>query len=145
MFRYCSFTKENIRWRLHLKRPTTRTNWPLGAFDLVVGCCCSLPSLAHQDCCTLYVSLFFILSKLGIKFCFWLAVAQNQLLWSIVPDRRHPVSGNLLLSMSIALLITSIAWIFQRPWLGVSMIVAAVSPFIYFARGISQYQRVPFE
>lgn len=76
---------------------------------------------------------------------FIVLVLQNPLFWSIAPDPRHPVSGNLLLSLSVALIITSIAWIFQRPWLGGSMIVAAVSPFIYFARGIAQYQRIPYE
>lgn len=73
------------------------------------------------------------------KFIF--LVAQNSILWTIVAPNQG-VSGNLLLSLSIALIITSFAWVFQRPYLACSMIVAAVSPFLYFARGFMQYHRI---
>lgn len=88
-----------------------------------------------------FVLLFFAITcttaLLQVLFC------QNRLLWSIMPDADHPVTGNLILSFSIALAVTALAWIFHRPWIGCSMIFAAISPFLLCARGVIMYQRVP--
>lgn len=59
-----------------------------------------------------------------------------------MPDGDHPVTGNLILSFSIALAVTALAWICHRPWIGCGMIFAAVSPFLLCARGVIMYQRV---
>lgn len=64
------------------------------------------------------------------------------LLSSLAPDPLFPVSTNIILSMSLALVITSVAWFFHRPWFGTGLLFAALSPFFYCARGVVQYQRV---
>lgn len=63
-------------------------------------------------------------------------------LWTLAPDPRQPVSGNVLLAISLSLTVTSFAWITHRPWLGIGMIAAAVSPFAMFAGSLVRYQRV---
>ncbi|XP_059613145.1 transmembrane protein 43 homolog [Phlebotomus argentipes] len=70
------------------------------------------------------------------------ALAHNCYLSRIAPDPAHPVSANLILSFSLALLITSLAWAFHRPWVGAGLLLAAASPFLCCARGVVQYQRL---
>ncbi|XP_055688427.1 transmembrane protein 43 homolog [Lutzomyia longipalpis] len=70
------------------------------------------------------------------------ALAQNRFLSRIAPDPSHPVSANFILSFSLALLITALAWAFHRPWMGAGLLLAAASPFLYCARGVAQYHRV---
>lgn len=41
------------------------------------------------------------------------------------------LSSNLAISVSISLLIMSIAWLFYRPMIGIGLILAALSPIIY--------------
>lgn len=68
--------------------------------------------------------------------------SKSQLLSSFAPDPNNPVFTNLLLSFSFSLFITSIAWIIHRPYLGGSLLFAAISPFLYCARSVIQYQRI---
>lgn len=65
------------------------------------------------------------------------------LLWTLAPDSQHPISGNLLLTFVMAFAITSMAWMTQRPWLGVGMLMAAFSPMLFFARNMVRYDRLP--
>lgn len=60
----------------------------------------------------------------------------------LAPDPRYPVGANLMVSFSLALIVTSIAWIFHRPWIGAGLLFAAASPFLYCARGFIGYERV---
>lgn len=53
----------------------------------------------------------------------------------------YPVSVNLMFALSISLLVTSIAWILHRPWLGASLLCTALSP-ILLRRPTIRYQRV---
>uniref|UniRef100_U5EWB1 Putative golgi apparatus n=1 Tax=Corethrella appendiculata TaxID=1370023 RepID=U5EWB1_9DIPT len=69
-------------------------------------------------------------------------VNENRFLLALVPDPTFPVSTNICVSFSLALVITSIAWIFHRPWLGGGLLFAAVSPFLYCARSFLHYQRL---
>lgn len=69
--------------------------------------------------------------------------AQSRVLRQFVPDASFPVSTNLTMSFSLALVVTSIAWVIHRPMLGSGIFFAAVSPFIYCARGLfNNYQRM---
>ncbi|XP_065079084.1 transmembrane protein 43 homolog [Ochlerotatus camptorhynchus] len=69
--------------------------------------------------------------------------AQSRVLRQFVPDASFPVSTNLTMSLSLALVVTSIAWIIHRPMLGSGIFFAAVSPFLYCARGLfNNYQRM---
>lgn len=61
---------------------------------------------------------------------------------SLAPDPTYPVSANLVLSFSMALVITSIAWVLHRPWIGAGLLFAAASPFLYCARSVVQYQKI---
>lgn len=75
---------------------------------------------------------------------FFLLVSSNQFLWSLAPNPSNSVSGNLLLSSSLTLIITAAAWMCNRPWMGGGMIIAAISPYLLCARGLIQYQRVSY-
>ncbi|XP_055613806.1 transmembrane protein 43 homolog [Uranotaenia lowii] len=69
--------------------------------------------------------------------------SQSRVLRQFVPDPSFPVSTNLTVSFSLALVITSVAWIIHRPMLGSGIFFAAVSPFLYCARGLfNNYQRM---
>lgn len=59
---------------------------------------------------------------------------------SLAPDPRYPAGANLILSFSLALVITSVAWALHRPWVGAGLLLAAASPFLYCARTLTQYQ-----
>lgn len=60
-----------------------------------------------------------------------------------LPNPQQPLYGNILLSFSMAIIITSISWLIFRPWLAFGMFCAAISPFIFCARSImNQYQRI---
>lgn len=59
---------------------------------------------------------------------------------SLAPDPRYPAGTNLMLSLSLALVITSVAWALHRPWVGAGLLLAAASPFLYCARTVTQYQ-----
>lgn len=71
------------------------------------------------------------------------SVSRIPLLWTLAPDSRFPITGNLLLTFVMAVALTSLAWMSQRPWLGVSMMMAALSPMLFFARSMVRYERVP--
>lgn len=61
----------------------------------------------------------------------------------ILPDPRQPLYGNVLLSLSLAMVISALCWLIFRPWLAFGMLCAAISPFIFCARGIiNTYQRL---
>ncbi|KAL9701928.1 hypothetical protein quinque_005369 [Culex quinquefasciatus] len=69
--------------------------------------------------------------------------AQSRLLRQFVPDASFPVSTNLAMAFSLALVVISIVWIIHRPILGSGMFVAAVSPFLYRAWGFyNSYHRI---
>ncbi|XP_017462972.1 PREDICTED: transmembrane protein 43 homolog [Rhagoletis zephyria] len=59
---------------------------------------------------------------------------------ALAPDPLFPVGANLFLSLSIALIIASIAWILHRPMIGASLLFAAASPFVWCARSVANYQ-----
>lgn len=61
---------------------------------------------------------------------------------SLAPDPRFPVGTNVLLSLSMALVIAAVAWVLHRPMVGAGLMFAAASPFVWFARGVTNYQRV---
>ncbi|XP_050094744.1 transmembrane protein 43 homolog [Anopheles aquasalis] len=70
-------------------------------------------------------------------------VRQHRLLRIFCPDATFNFHRNATFSFSVALVIVSIAWIAHRPWLGGGLLVAAMSPFLYCARGMmGNYQRV---
>lgn len=62
------------------------------------------------------------------------AVRNNRFLYRFSPDPSDPVKGNILLSLSMTLFIISIAWVFLRPFLGIGILCAAASPFVFCAR-----------
>lgn len=64
-------------------------------------------------------------------------------LWTLAPDARYPIRSNLVVTFVMAIAITSLAWVWQRPWLGLGMMMAAVSPMLFFARTMVRYERVP--
>lgn len=66
----------------------------------------------------------------------------NRILINFAPDPVYPVSSNFIISFTSALLIASISWVFNRPWIGFGLLFAALSPYLYCARGIAQYQHV---
>ncbi|GAB0089911.1 Transmembrane protein 43 homolog [Sergentomyia squamirostris] len=70
------------------------------------------------------------------------ALSESRFLSRIAPDPAYPVTANFIMSFSLALLITSLAWAFHRPWIGVGLLLAAASPFLYCTRGVGLYQRV---
>lgn len=51
----------------------------------------------------------------------------------LIISERSPVSATLSLSLSVALLVTAVAWVLHRPVVGVSLAAASVSPFFYYA------------
>lgn len=62
---------------------------------------------------------------------------------AILPNGQHPLYGNIILSLSMAFVISALCWLVVRPWMGVGMLCAAVSPFLFCARSIARsYQRV---
>ncbi|KAM7359043.1 transmembrane protein 43 [Cochliomyia hominivorax] len=69
-------------------------------------------------------------------------LSRIQFLSSLAPDPRYPVGTNVLLSLSMALIIAAVAWILHRPMVGAGLMFAAASPFVWFARGVTNYQRV---
>ncbi|KAI9588626.1 transmembrane protein 43 homolog [Glossina fuscipes] len=69
-------------------------------------------------------------------------LTQIQFLSALAPDPQYPVGTNVILSLSLTLIIASIAWILHRPMVAAGLICAAASPFVWFARGVSIYQRV---
>lgn len=61
----------------------------------------------------------------------------------ILPNPRQPLYGNILLSLSIAMVTSALCWLLFRPWLAFGMFCAAISPFIFCARSIlNTYQRL---
>lgn len=71
-----------------------------------------------------------------------LILSRIPFLSALAPDPRFPVGTNILLSFSLALVIAAVAWIVHRPMIGAGLICAAASPFFWFARGVTNYQRV---
>lgn len=69
-------------------------------------------------------------------------VSKVYFLSPLAPDPSYPVSANLILSLSLALIITSISWSFHRPWISGGLLFAAFSPFLYCAKGIIHYNRL---
>lgn len=69
-------------------------------------------------------------------------VSHIQLLSALAPDPHFPVGANILLSLSMALIIAAVAWILHRPMVGAGLMFAAASPFVWFASGVTNYQRV---
>lgn len=58
-------------------------------------------------------------------------------------NQRQPLPGNIFLSISVAFFIIAMCWLIFRPWVGVAMLCAAVSPFVFCASRFShEYQRV---
>lgn len=58
----------------------------------------------------------------------------------LAPDLQYPIGGNLLLAVSLTLTIASFAWIFYRPMIGAGLLLAAVSPTIWFAQTLTLIQ-----
>lgn len=54
----------------------------------------------------------------------------------LLPNPEQPLYGNILLSMSLAIILTALCWIVFRPLLAFGLLFAAVSPFIFCARSI---------
>lgn len=54
----------------------------------------------------------------------------------ILPNQQQPLYGNILLSISLAIIIAALCWLLFRPWLAFGMLFAAISPFIFCARSI---------
>ncbi|XP_053675842.1 transmembrane protein 43 homolog [Anopheles nili] len=70
-------------------------------------------------------------------------VREHRFLRIFFPDANFSLSTNIMTSLSVALVIVSVAWIVHRPWLGGGLLFAAVSPFLYCARSImGGYQRM---
>ncbi|KFB48285.1 AGAP005797-PA-like protein [Anopheles sinensis] len=68
---------------------------------------------------------------------------EHRFLRMFVPQSHFSLSTNITTSLSVALVIVSIAWIVHRPWLGGGLLFAAMSPFLYCARGlVGSYQRI---
>lgn len=62
---------------------------------------------------------------------------------AVLPNSQQPLYGNILLSVSMAFVISAMCWLVLRPWVGAGMLCAAISPFLFCARGIvHSYQRV---
>lgn len=86
-----------------------------------------------------FIFIFFFISCLSkVLTIIFLA---NPLTQRLAPNQANPVSSNFTFALSISLLITSIAWIVHRPWLGVSLLGTALSP-IFFRRPVFRYHRV---
>lgn len=91
-----------------------------------------------------WVLLFFSVTCLSETLT--ICLSDIQLFAIILPNPRQPLYGNVLLSFSMAIIITALCWLLFRPWLAFGMVCAAISPFIFCARGIvSGYQRVQTE
>lgn len=61
----------------------------------------------------------------------------------LLPNPQQPLYGNVLLSLSLAIIITAFCWLLLRPFLAFGMILAATSPFIFCARSIfNSYHRL---
>lgn len=61
----------------------------------------------------------------------------------LLPNPEQPLYGNVLLSLSSAIIITALCWLMFRPWLAFGMLFAATSPFIFCARSImNSYHRL---
>lgn len=57
---------------------------------------------------------------------------------------QQPLYGNILLSASLTFIISALCWIIFRPWFGLGLLLAAVSPFLFCAQNVGHhYQRVP--
>ncbi|XP_037939725.1 transmembrane protein 43 homolog [Teleopsis dalmanni] len=65
-----------------------------------------------------------------------------QFLSALAPDPHYPVGANVVLSLSMALIIASIAWVLHRPMIGAGLLFAAASPFVWCARGVANYEPV---
>lgn len=62
---------------------------------------------------------------------------------AVLPNSQQPLYGNIILSLSMAFVISALCWLVLRPWVGAGMLCAAISPFLLCARGIvHSYQRV---
>uniref|UniRef100_A0A336LMM0 CSON013011 protein n=1 Tax=Culicoides sonorensis TaxID=179676 RepID=A0A336LMM0_CULSO len=59
----------------------------------------------------------------------------------LAPNPANVFASNLGFSLSTALLITSVAWILHRPWLGASLLCTAITP-VLFRRQAVRYQRM---
>lgn len=61
----------------------------------------------------------------------------------LLPNPEQPLYGNILLSISLAIVLTALCWALFRPLLALGLIFAAASPFIFCARSIiNTYHRV---
>ncbi|XP_052860598.1 transmembrane protein 43 homolog [Anopheles cruzii] len=70
-------------------------------------------------------------------------VREHRLLRMFAPHGRFSLMNNVTLSLSAGLAIVSVAWIVYRPWLAGGLLLAAMSPFLYCARGVvGTYQRI---
>jgi len=65
----------------------------------------------------------------------------NILTAQLAPDPENLVSSNLAVAFSASLMITSVAWIVHRPWLGASLLCTAIAP-AFFRRQNIRYQRI---
>lgn len=64
----------------------------------------------------------------------------------LLPNPEQPLYGNVLLSLSMAIIITALCWILLRPLLALGLLFAAISPFIFCARSIiNSYHRIGIE
>lgn len=67
---------------------------------------------------------------------FVVAVGDIHFFSYFLPNPRQPLYGNVLLSLSAAFSVTALSWLLFRPWLGIGMLIAAASPFIFCTRGL---------
>lgn len=70
------------------------------------------------------------------------AVGDIRLFAVLLPNPQQPLYGNVLLSFSLAIIITAFCWLVFRPWLALGMLFAALSPFVFCARSIVTYHRI---
>lgn len=84
-----------------------------------------------------WVLIFFATTCLSTLI--YIAIGNNRYLYRFSPNPMDPFKGNVLLSLSIALIIIAIAWVFLRPWLGIGILCAALSPFLFCARRFYQH------
>lgn len=91
-----------------------------------------------------WVLLFFSITCLSDSLS--VCLGDIRLFVIILPNPRQPLYGNVLLSLSFAIIISALSWLIFRPWFAFGMFFAAISPFLFCARSIvGGYHRVETE
>lgn len=91
--------------------------------------------------CIGWILLFFAITCTSELFT--VVLGDIRLFAIILPNPQQPLYGNVLLSFSIAIILTALCWLLFRPWLALGMLFAATSPFVFCAHSIvNSYHRI---